>query len=1155
MIDTGSNCSFINPNSLKYLKPIKIQPIEIKTLFTTQTIDQKTILRGLPELQSKQDLPFLIFRFHNYFDGLIGTDIIKQLGIVIDIKNSKLKCDNFYIPIHFKPNLMSRFYEVPSLSKQICYLPVDVENGSIHIKPTCLTSDLFVPEGLYYAQNWYSYIEVINKSSIPQTFVIEQPIKADSTENYRELHSFSITSVNTSEVNFKDLLRTEHLNKEEKSLLFNICHEYRDVFFQEGEKLTFSNTIKHEITTKDDVPIYCKSYRYPYVHKEEVNRQINELLNQGIIRTSYSPWSAPIWIVPKKKDSTGKEKWRLVIDYRKLNEKTIDDRYPIPNITDILDKLGRSIYFSTIDLASGFHQVEINSKDIPKTAFSVENGHYEFVRMPFGLKNAPSTFQRVMDNVLRDLQGKVCLVYMDDIIVFSTSLQEHLENLKSVFKKLRESNLKIQINKSEFLRKEVSFLGHIVTSDGIKPNPDKTSAVKDFPIPRTPKQIKSFLGLLGYYRKFIKDFSNLTKPLTECLRKGKTIKLTPSFINCFDHCKNILCNDPILKYPDFSKPFNVTSDASNVALGAVLSQGPVGSDKPICYASRTLSKSEQNYSTIEKELLGIVWATKYFRPYIYGRKFKIITDHKPLTWLFSLKEPNSKLVRWRLKLEEFDYEIIHKNGRLNTNADALSRIEINTNEINLDVLETESLKSISMQNNIDISEKVSTVHSGEENMNDHISISERPINEFSSQIIITQNTKKTEISTKLKILFKRKKRYIIELKNTCNEADIISIFKNYLNSKRLTAVLTDDNTFRVIQSVYSNYFNHSKIKLVRSTVLLKDVIERDDQEKLVREYHENWHHRGITESLDHLKRNFYFPNMKHIISTVISNCDTCQRLKYDRNKEQIKLELTETPSKPLEIIHIDVYSIHKEHFLTVLDKFSKFAAVYMLTARTSINLIKSLRHYFSHHGLPKKIVCDNGSEFVSTLFKEFLELYNIVQHTICAKTSNGNSPVERFHSTLTELIRIIRSQKKDMHIGEIVDEAVLTYNNSIHSTTKFTPFEALTGHYNKNQPFPSNPEHITKQDYLKTHKENYEKLAKIIHDRSLEKKQNYITKLNTRRKDPPNYTQGETIYELDDRRDKLAARFNKHIVQKNNRVTVETPRRKVHKQKIRKKKL
>ena len=288
------------------------------------------------------------------------------------------------------------------------------------------------------------------------------------------------------------------------------------------------------------------------------------MLADGIIQHSISPWTSPIWIVPKKPDSNGAKQWRIVVDYRKLNEKTIDDKYPIPNIEEILDKLGRSMYFTTLDLKSGFHQIEVELKDRPKTAFSTEKGHFEFFRMPFGLKNAPSTFQRAMNNILNELIGTCCLVYLDDIIVFGSSLQQHIENLQKVLHRLKQANLKIKIDKCEFLQKECEFLGHIVTQEGIKPNPNKIEKIVSWPLPKTVTQIKAFLGILGYYRKFIKDFAKSTKPLKKCLKKDSKIVHDEIFINCFRDCKQMLVMDPILKYPDFSKKFILETDASDL---------------------------------------------------------------------------------------------------------------------------------------------------------------------------------------------------------------------------------------------------------------------------------------------------------------------------------------------------------------------------------------------------------------------------------------------------------------------------------------------------------------------------------------------------------------------------------------------------------------
>lgn len=485
---------------------------------------------------------------------------------------------------------------------------------------------------------------------------------------------------NDKEINITEVedikIRTDHLNEEEKSKLVKIIKEYYDIFSKENLTLTHTSTIKHEIKTTDETPVFTRSYRYPECYREEIKNQVNKLLNDGIIQESCSPWNSPVWMVPKKLDASGKRKFRMVIDYRKINLKTVDDKFPIPNITDVLDKLGKNIYYTTLDLASGFHQIPLHENSIQKTAFNTEEGHFEFKRMPFGLKNAPATFQRLMNHILRKYINKICLVYMDDIIILGTSLQEHTENIKIIFNVLREHNLKVQLDKSEFFKKEVAYLGHVVSEKGVKPNPNKINAVKNYPIPKTQKEIKTYLGLLGYYRKFIPNFAKLTKPLTNCLKKNNKIDINnEDYRESFEQSKNLLINSPILQYPDFSKQFVLTTDASNYAIGAVLSQNSEGKDLPIAYASRTLNDHEIHYSTIEKELLSIVWATKYFRPYLYGTKFKIYTDHRPLVWLMSLKDPSSKLVRWKIKLDEYDFEIEFKKGKVNSNADALSRIK------------------------------------------------------------------------------------------------------------------------------------------------------------------------------------------------------------------------------------------------------------------------------------------------------------------------------------------------------------------------------------------------------------------------------------------------------------------------------------------------
>lgn len=1142
LVDTGASSSFINP---KYTNPkdvIECRKTTITTILNKYDLNKKIILPTFIEFKQPGEFTFLVFNFHNYFDGLLGLDILTQLEAKVDLLNKFLETKHSKIMLHFKPNFTSGKHIVPSNSKIIVKIPVDVKNGDIIVDNTEINDALHIPEGIYHAENWQSLVEVINTSEKDTILYLEQPLKVTiyNCQEHIEIFNFETQSQKKQgKVNFTQLLRTDHLHEEEKTMLLKLCKSYKEIFYREEDSLSFTNKVKHRIMTTDDIPIYTKSYRYPYVHKIEVNRQISEMLKQKIIRPSYSPWSSPVWIVPKKLDASGKQKWRLVIDYRRLNEKTISDRYPLPNINEILDKLGRCMYFTTLDLASGFHQIEMDPRDIQKTAFTVEGGHFEYIRMPFGLKNAPSTFQRVMDNVLEDLIGKVCLVYLDDIIIFATSLEEHIANLKLIFERLRTSNFKIQLDKSEFLRKEITFLGHIVSTEGIKPNPEKIDAIQRFPIPQTKKDIKSFIGLLGYYRKFIKDFAKLTKPLTKCLKKDAIVDLSEEYVNAFETSKAILMNDPLLQYPDFGKPFVLTTDASNFALGAVLSQGRIGSDKPVCYASRTLSETETNYSTIEKELLAIVWATKYFRPYLFGHKFFIVTDHKPLTWLMSLKEPNSKLIRWRLKLEEFDYEIIYKKGKLNLNADALSRIKLDPQEeVNLNDTISEHGTS------------VNTIHSADENMNDGISISEKPLNEFNLQIILE---KTSDIDSMLvEAPFVHKKRRIIKRKEFSEEI-ITDIFKQFLAPNKLSAIFTDNETFKIVQSSYSKYFSNSRVfRLIRCTEVLEDVANIEDQERIIKEYHQKNNHRGINESLSHLKRKIYFPYMKNKITQIINNCDTCALLKYDRSPPKPKFEKPETPTKPLDIIHIDVYTINGQQILTMIDKFSKFAAGYTLESRTTVCILRNIQKFINLYGIPRKIVSDQGSEFTSSILKDFCRQYQIDLHYTSFQQSSSNSPVERLHSSLTEIYRIIFTTRKENHLSlnhnEIITETLITYNNAIHSTTKHTPYELFFGRTHKfNMTVEFNNEH----EYLTKLNEFQANLYPLIKDKMEKLTSKRIDKLNENRSEP-DIIDNVTIFRKENRRNKITPRFSKHKAIKNNKVTLITAKnQKLHKSKIR----
>jgi len=322
----------------------------------------------------------------------------------------------------------------------------------------------------------------------------------------------------------------------------------------------------------------------------------------------------------------------------------------------------------------GYHQIDMEPSDIDKTGFSTKEGHWAYKRMPFGLKTAPATFQNTMNNVLSGSTGTRCYVFLDDIVLYINSLVDHDRKFIDVFKRLIKHNLKLQPDKCEFLGKDVIYLGHKILEHGVEPDVRKIEVIKNFPTPKTTKQLKSFLGLVGYYRRFVPQFSKIASPFHRLLKSNARYVWEESQEVAFQALKQKLMSQPILQYPDFSREFILFTDAANEGAGAVLSQEQIGKDLPIAYASRKFNKAERNYSTVQNELAASVWGIKHFRPYLYGRKFKIVSDHKPLTWIMSVKDPGSRLLRCRIQLEKYDFEIVYKPGVQNSNADALSRI-------------------------------------------------------------------------------------------------------------------------------------------------------------------------------------------------------------------------------------------------------------------------------------------------------------------------------------------------------------------------------------------------------------------------------------------------------------------------------------------------
>lgn len=526
-----------------------------------------------------------------------------------------------------------------------------------------------------------------NLMKISENLTFEEFIKTDNLINQYNLPENYLHRA----ISIVNKLNLDHCPIEQKKIIWKIVACYPLQFYVEGDILSSTDIIKHKINILPDSKIVnLRQYRIPHKHKQILEDIVADHEQQGIIEKCQSNYNSPAIIVPKKDDKGEYTDSRLVIDYRKLNEITEATNFPIPLIDDILDGLNGCSYFTTIDIRGAFHQILMEESSRDYTAFTAGNFQYRWIRMPFGLTSAPLTWQRAINTILKDLIGKGVYVYLDDIIIHTKTLEQHIEILWKVLELFKTHNLQLKISKCIFFAQEFDYLGHVISKNGIKANPKKLEVIKNYPIPQNVKKVQSFLGLCSYFRRYVRNFARISKPLSMLLKKEQPFLWTHLQQKSFEELKQALIDQVILSFPDFEQLFYVTTDASDIAIGAMLSQGELPNDKPIFFFSKVLNEAQKRYSTIEKELLAIVEAIKTFRVYLYGRFFVLITDHRPLCYLFNMKDCGSRLFRQKIELSDYSFKILYRPGPQNQVADALSRIEPLTIE---EMLETNKEKT------------------------------------------------------------------------------------------------------------------------------------------------------------------------------------------------------------------------------------------------------------------------------------------------------------------------------------------------------------------------------------------------------------------------------------------------------------------------------
>ena len=481
---------------------------------------------------------------------------------------------------------------------------------------------------------------------------------------------------------FDQIDSNNQLTAVEKKECKELISEYKDCFAVNKQDIGHTTLAKHEIRLQRNAPIQRTYRKIPYGLEKQVDEEVNKLLEDGMIRESNSPWNSPLVMVKKR---TGD--FRVCVDFRRINALTLKPTFYIPDCNELFDCLGEAKWLSCLDLASAYYQLEVEEEHKKYTAFTTRRGQFEFNRMAFGLTGAPFTFQKLMNMVLKTENWTSCLIYLDDILIFSKTLAEHLHRTRIILGKLKEAGLKVSASKCKFFTKELSFLGHVISADGLKTDPKKVSIIKEWTRPTTVEEMRRFLGFCNYYRRYIKDYSKYSSVLENLIRisctdqnkqKKSHLKWFLEADDSFNELKTCLCNAPVLSFPRKQGKYVIDTDASFEGIGCVLSQIQDGQERVIAYGSRKLSKSELGYCITRKELLSVYYFLNHFKHYLMGQHFIVRTDHKALTWLLDWKNPKTtQYCTWIAELEQYNFTIQHRPGHLHTNADFLSRIHSN----------------------------------------------------------------------------------------------------------------------------------------------------------------------------------------------------------------------------------------------------------------------------------------------------------------------------------------------------------------------------------------------------------------------------------------------------------------------------------------------
>lgn len=1134
LVDSQADISIIKISALKQNNKINYNDIIFMKGITSER--QKSLGSVILDIKIQNyaiDHKFYVVSndFPMPSDGILGKEFLKKHRCVLNYEQMTFSCkpigyDAVEIPLQSEiaqgksvvpPN--SEIFRPFQIKSRTFPCVVEAQNISEHV---------VIPTTIAHSE--ISWIRVLNTTD--EFRVIEtNKLECSNINNYDIFmcNDSSKSDNKTREEQLINILR-QNTPKHAIKLLTPLCTEFSEIFHLNGDKPTVNNFYKQKLTLKDNETVYTRNYRLPQSQKVEIAKEVNKLYDDSLIEASKSNYNAPLILVPKK-SVDGSKKFRMCVDYRRLNRKLIPDRFPMPRIEDIFDNLGSSKYFSVMDLQAGYHQIPIKRESRKYTAFSTENGMYQWKVLPFGLSIAPSSFSRMMALAFSGLSPEHCFSYMDDLIVIGYSEKNHIENLKKVFEVCRKCNLKLNPSKCQFFRTEVSFLGHICTDHGLKPDPKKLLAVEKYPRPTDKDAVRRFVAFTNYYRRFVENFAKITKPLTNLTQKRVAFNWTEECESSFQLLKKKLLTTPILKYPDFNKPFKILTDASDFACGATLTQSYDGLDMPITYISRSFKKGEKNKPPIEKELLAVHFAITQFRPYVYGRHFTVQSDHKPLVYLYSLKNPSSRLSRIRLDLEEYDYDIQYIKGKDNVVADALSRISVDELKHLYDDIEVFAITR-SMKNTT--KNEIGAQPTTTDGKCEQLKVYEDFNTGFTKKVprlktkAITVDKSKGSIQNITIVAYKaHSKLFEFKLEGKVNMKLLFTKLQDAASAKQVKKlqISLDDSIFKLcnideFKSCGNEALRNLSIMIIKPPI---NILNECEKLEIFKKFHDDpiyGGHPGQKKLYAKIRSNYQWKGMTKDIARFIASCENCRANKHKPLTKE-EMVITKTPSKPFDTLIIDTIgplaaSNGKLYVVTIICDLTKYLVCAPVRDKSAKEVAKAIfEKFILIYGPMKNIRTDRGTEYTNELISELCRLMHIKHSTSTAYHHQSVGTIERNHREFNKYMR----QYLESNLGDwenYIEFFTFCYNIEKHGSNnyQYSPYELVFARSpnlpstilsNKVEPLYNHDNYIKE---AKFRLQNAHKMAKQLIEKMKINNKNYYD----RNCNPLDVNVGETVH-------------------------------------------